>query len=216
MAKELVLFTLYSIVHLLVIVTIPRESFIYLPSKIIPILILIVSVFRHVSILSKRGKWVGVGLVFSLFGDAFLALPGGKYFVPGLGSFLIAQLMYSYAFSIRSDWKPILFLPFLIFGASFFFFLAPKLGPLLIPVLVYITAICIMGWRAASRNSATKPFILGLLGALVFVASDSIIAYSMFLNPEMDREVASLLIMITYYMAQALIYLATKSEEIPS
>lgn len=214
MAKELVLFTIYSFVHLLVIVTTPRESYIYLPSKIIPILILIVSLFRHVSLLSKRGKWVGVGLVFSLFGDAFLALPGGKYFVPGLGSFLIAQLLYSYAFSIRSEWKPILFLPFLIFGTSFFYFLAPKLGPLLIPVLVYVSAICLMGWRAASRNSNTKPFVLGLLGAVIFIASDSIIAYSMFLNPEMDREIASLSIMITYYLAQALIYLATKTEEI--
>jgi uncharacterized membrane protein YhhN len=71
-----------------------------------------------------------------------------------------------------------------------------------------------MGWRAASRNSNTKPFVLGLLGAVIFIASDSIIAYSMFLNPEMDREIASLSIMITYYLAQALIYLATKTEEI--
>lgn len=214
MTKELLLFTLYSFVHLLAIVTIPRENPFFLPSKIIPILILIYAVFKYLPILEKRGKLVGLGLIFSLFGDSFLALPGGKFFVPGLGSFLVAQLIYSYAFSLRSDVKPMLALPFLIFGASFFYFLAPKLGPLLVPVFVYITAICLMGWRAASRNSASKPFVLGLLGALVFIASDSVIAYSMFLNPEMDKAVASLLIMITYYVAQALIYSATYSEEI--
>lgn len=71
-----------------------------------------------------------------------------------------------------------------------------------------------MGWRAAARNSVSKPFYLGLLGALVFILSDSIIAYSMFLKPEMDRFTASMGIMVTYYIAQVLIYSATKAEEL--
>ncbi|TGL62443.1 lysoplasmalogenase [Leptospira jelokensis] len=214
MAKEIVLFVLFSIVHLLAIVTITKEDLFYLPSKIIPILILIVSLFRFFPSLEKRGKLVAVGLVFSLFGDSFLAIPKEGYFVPGLGSFLVAQLIYSYAFTIDSKIKPLLAIPFLLFGSSFFMVLAPKLGALMIPVGFYISAICLMGWRAASRNSISKPFYLGLLGALVFILSDSIIAYSMFLNREMDRSLASLGIMITYYLAQLLIYAATKTEEL--
>ncbi|MDF3819900.1 lysoplasmalogenase [Leptospira sp. 96542] len=214
MAKEFVLFGLYSLVHIGAILTIPKENYFYLPSKIIPIVILIVSLFRFFPKLEKRGKLMAFGLVFSAFGDSFLALPSSAYFVPGLGSFLVAQLIYSYAFSLQSESKPILALPFLIFGLSFFYVLLPKLGSLLIPVAVYITAICLMGWRAASRNSSSKPFLLGLFGALIFMLSDSIIAYSMFLNTSMNRTVASLLIMVTYYLAQVLLYAATKSEEL--
>ncbi|MCW7492424.1 lysoplasmalogenase [Leptospira sp. 2 VSF19] len=214
MAKEIVLFVLYSIVHFFAIATITKEDVLYLPSKIIPILILIVALFRYFPSLEKRGKLIAIGLVFSLFGDSFLALPKQGYFVFGLGSFLIAQLIYSYAFTLDSKIKPILAIPFLLFGCSFFLILVPKLGSLLVPVGVYISAICLMGWRAAARNSSSKPFYLGLIGALVFILSDSIIAYSMFLKPEMDRFTASMGIMVTYYIAQLLIYSATKVEEI--
>ncbi len=169
MAKELVLFTIYSFVHLLVIVTTPRESYIYLPSKIIPILILIISLFRHVSLLSKRGKWVSVGLVFSLFGDAFLALPGGKYFVPGLGSFLIAQLLYSYAFSIRSEWKPILFLPFLLSSAPpSFISLLLSFGPLLDSSFGLRFGYLPYGMACRFQKFQHETFVLGLLGVSDF------------------------------------------------
>jgi alkenylglycerophosphocholine/alkenylglycerophosphoethanolamine hydrolase len=214
MAKEIVLFTIYSTVHLLAIYIIPRESIFFLPSKIIPILVLIFFLANRWSDLQRKGKFVLLGLVFSLFGDSFLALPGSGYFVPGLGSFLVAQLVYSYAFSLGSKVSLPLFLPFIVFGLIFFYFLAPKLGPLLVPVGVYITAICLMGWRSSARVAPKNVYLLGLLGALIFMVSDSIIAYSMFLNPEMDRSLASLLIMITYYIAQLLIYSATKAEEL--
>ncbi|TGN19646.1 lysoplasmalogenase [Leptospira idonii] len=214
MAKEIVLFGLYSIVHLLAILTITKESYFFLPSKIIPILILIVSLVRFWGELQKRGKLVVLALIFSAFGDSFLALPGEKFFVPGLGSFLLAQLIYAYAFSIGSTLKLKLSLPFLAFGGVFFALLVPKLGVLLIPVAVYIAAICLMGWRAAARVSQAHAYRCGLIGAITFMASDSIIAYSMFLNPHMDRLLASMLIMITYYLAQALLYESVKVEEL--
>jgi uncharacterized membrane protein YhhN len=214
MTKDIVLFGLYSIVHLFVIVTISKESYLFLPSKIIPILLLIFFLAKEWASLQKKGKLIVLALVFSLFGDSFLALPSSAYFVPGLGSFLVAQLVYSYAFSIGSRSSLILFLPFLLFGLTFFYFLRPELGPLLIPVAVYITAICFMGWRSAARVATRPVYLLGLFGAIIFIASDSIIAYSMFLNRTMDRQIASLLIMITYYVAQLLIYSSAKVEEL--
>jgi alkenylglycerophosphocholine/alkenylglycerophosphoethanolamine hydrolase len=214
MTKDIVLFSLFSIVHLFSIVTLSKESYFFLPSKIVPILILIFFLSKEWSNLQKKGKLVVLGLVFSLFGDSFLALPGAGYFVPGLGSFLVAQLVYSYAFSLGSKSSLLRSLPFLVFGLTFFYFLQPQLGSLLVPVAVYVTAICLMGWRSASRVASGKVYTLGLAGALIFILSDSIIAYSMFLNPSMDRQVASLCIMITYYAAQLLIYSATKVEEL--
>lgn len=214
MAKEIVLFGLYSLVHLLAILTIPKENYFFLPSKIIPILILIVALLRYWKKLELRGKLVAVALVFSSFGDSFLALPDPKFFVPGLGSFLVAQLIYSGAFSFGSPLKLILFLPFLAYGLTFYSLLFPHLGPLAVPVAVYVLAICIMGWRALARKSVTYAFRVGLLGAISFIVSDSIIAYSMFLNPGMDRTLASILIMVTYYLAQALLYESVKVEEL--
>ncbi len=214
MTKDIVLFGLYGLVHLLAIVSITKESYFFLPSKIIPILVLIFFLAKDWAFLQKKGKLVVSALIFSLFGDSFLALPNPSYFVPGLGSFLVAQLIYAYAFSLGAKFSPLRALPFLGFGIIFFYFLAPELGALTIPVAVYVTAICLMGWRSASRIGTLKVFQLGFIGALIFILSDSIIAYSMFLNKNMDRHLASLLIMITYYVAQFLIYAATKEEEL--
>lgn len=214
MTKDIVLFGIYSILHFIAIFALTRESVFFLPLKIIPILILIVYLAKERAKLQKRGKLVLFGLIFSLFGDSFLALPGNQFFVPGLGSFLIAQLIYSYAFSVGSKLAPLRAIPFVIFGLLFFYQLVPHLGALLIPVGVYISAICLMGWRSLARVADSPVYGLGLFGALIFMISDSIIAYSMFLNPSMDRQVAGLLIMVTYYLAQLLIYLATKVEEL--
>ncbi|TGL61763.1 lysoplasmalogenase [Leptospira ognonensis] len=216
MTKDIVLFGLYSIVHLVAIVSITKENVFFLPSKIIPILLLILFLSRDWAYLLKKGKLVVVALVFSLFGDSFLALPSPDFFVPGLGSFLVAQLIYAYAFSIGSKLSIVRLIPFVIFGCTFFYFLKPELGPLLIPVAVYVSAICLMGWRSLARVAPSRVYFLGLFGSLIFILSDSIIAYSMFLNRTMDRQVASLLIMITYYLAQFFIYAATKVEELNS
>jgi|GEM_PF-290528 len=214
MTKEIVLFGIFSVLHLIVICTITRENYLFLPSKILPILLLIFTLGKSWTNLAKKGKLILIALVFSLFGDSFLALPGSGYFVPGLGSFLIAQLIYAYAFSLGSKPQWLYSLPFLLFGLTFFYFLSSHLGNLLVPVSVYISAICLMGWRAASRDANRKIYQLALFGALVFMLSDSIIAYSMFLNRELNRTIASLLIMITYYLAQVMIFQATVLEEL--
>lgn len=213
MTKELVLFVLYAIVHLVAIFSITREDFLYLPTKVIPILVLLFVLGRNFPQLEKRGKFVFIGLLFSLAGDSFLALPNQTYFIPGLGSFLVAQLLYSFAFTLDSRVKPFLAIPFLVFGSTFFYALAPKLGPLVFPVGFYISAICLMGWRASARSSNISVYTIGLMGALAFILSDSIIAYSMFLNPGLDRVWASFGIMSTYYLAQWLIFRATQIEE---
>ena len=107
MTKEIVLFGIFSVLHLIVICTITRENYLFLPSKILPILLLIFTLGKSWTNLAKKGKLILIALVFSLFGDSFLALPGSGYFVPGLGSFLIAQLIYAYAFSL--GWSELIY-----------------------------------------------------------------------------------------------------------
>jgi len=83
--------------------------------------------------------------------------------------------------------------------------LKPNLGELLYPVIIYGIAIAIFG-LVATLNYVTKRTITALylmLGAMLFLISDSMIALNKFHEPQSIYPVA---IMITYVLAQYLIY----------
>ena len=83
--------------------------------------------------------------------------------------------------------------------------LKPNLGELFYPVLVYGITISIFG-LVATLNYVTKrttPALFLVLGAVLFIASDSMIALHKFHEPKLFYPVA---IMITYVLAQYLIY----------
>jgi uncharacterized membrane protein YhhN len=127
------------------------------------------------------GRWLAVGLVLSAAGDLWLER---DRFLPGLGAFLLAHVAYALGFSAASR-RPALFraLPFALYGAGLYLFLWPP-GPLAVPVLAYTVAICLMMWRAAARigdpGDACFAASLGLAGALLFAASDTLIALDRF------------------------------------
>ncbi|PJA52007.1 MAG: lysoplasmalogenase, partial [Candidatus Marinimicrobia bacterium CG_4_9_14_3_um_filter_48_9] len=61
------------------------------------------------------------GLIFSLGGDIALMLPHDR-FVMGLGSFLIAQIIYTFAFISRvAEFSILLLLPLIAYGIWMFF-----------------------------------------------------------------------------------------------
>jgi alkenylglycerophosphocholine hydrolase len=96
---------------------------------------------------------------------------------------------------------------FLGLGMSIYVFLRSNIeSKLQIPVFCYAFIIGSMGWRAAarigSRFSTSWSTVGATLGALIFIASDSIIAINKFHSPIPD---AKLFIMITYYLGQYLI-----------
>jgi uncharacterized membrane protein YhhN len=148
------------------------------------------------------------GLVFSLAGDVFLMLPRDR-FVPGLVSFLIAHLLYIAAFGQDSSFlaAPLLALPFAGAGAILLAVLLPKAGKLKVPVLVYATAIVVMGWQAATRWQvvADEAAFCAMLGAILFMLSDSVLAINRFAKP---FRAAEALLLITYFTAQWLIALS--------
>ncbi|HXB54526.1 MAG TPA: lysoplasmalogenase [Vicinamibacteria bacterium] len=128
---------------------------------------------------------VTVGLCLSAVGDALLE---GGLFLPGLLAFLGAHVAYATGFFLDTPRLAILrALPFAGWGASIYALLLPNLGALAVPVLLYVLAICVVMWRAAvrigARGSPRADEWIGLLGALAFAASDSLIALDRFHAP---------------------------------
>lgn len=154
-------------------------------------------------------KWlVAAGLLLSLAGDVFLMLPG-DYFIAGWGAFLLAHLAYIAAFisdggPYRSPW---LLLVGLLYCLLLLRYLWPHLRRLRAPAAVYMLAIIVMAWQAAGRiaQGAGLSGWLALTGAILFVASDSILTINRFARPFPS---ARLIYMSAYYLAQWLITLA--------
>jgi uncharacterized membrane protein YhhN len=165
--------------------------------KALPILILL-GVAR-VSLQGSARLFMATALLFSAGGDIFLEM---DKFTPGLASFLIAQLCYAwYFFSQRTTDTPpytrLIVIVIIMLGVSFP--VISHAGEAFIPVAVYMSAITAMGITAAFYRA---PSTLVFAGALLFVASDSMIGINRFVTPFAGSSYA---IMLTYYGAQLLI-----------
>ncbi len=149
-----------------------------------------------------------IGLLFSVGGDVFLMLPDDR-FIPGLISFLIAHIFYIIAFAVEGDLPLVLWVavPLLIFGGGMMAILLPTLGEMKIPVMVYMLVILTMGWMAIGRWMDTEQTgsSLAAVGAILFMASDAVLAYNRFRQP---FRLSRLVILGTYFSAQWLIALS--------
>lgn len=156
-------------------------------------------------------KWIVLALVFSLAGDVLLMLPDpkGMYFLFGLSSFLLAHIFYIIFFhrvrmigGIKPQVIPAAIV--VVYYFSLILLLSPWLGEMKLPVRVYGMVISIMFMLAmhmlALRNRQAGRMMM--MGALLFVVSDSILAINKFYA---SFDAAGPLIMITYGMAQWLI-----------
>jgi uncharacterized membrane protein YhhN len=148
------------------------------------------------------------GLLCSLAGDIALIVPE-KRFTAGLVSFLAAHVFYILAFKPGPGHRVSggVLLPFLIFGLLMFRILAPSLGRLKFPVFVYIGAITAMAWLAAGRfidMGGMRP-LLAFAGAVLFLISDSVLAYDRFVK---KLGPAQAIILGAYFPAQLLIALS--------
>ena len=153
----------------------------------------------------KIDFWVIGALAFSCLGDILL-LDKAQYFVFGLGSFLVAHLLYIKltASEIQKvSWKEMLLvsIPFVLFLFGLLQLLYPNLNEMKIPVIVYGIVISSFGASALLLYRQEKSTENGwlLLGALLFILSDSLIAINSFYSA---NEMYSFLIMTTYIVAQ--------------
>jgi uncharacterized membrane protein YhhN len=162
---------------------------------------------RHAS--ADAYVWlVLAGLVCSLAGDVFLMLPRDR-FVAGLVSFLFAHLFYIAAFASGGArpgaWAAA---PLVLYGVLMLRLLWPRLGNLKAPVVVYVAVILLMAWAALGRWLGAGPAGSGhaAAGALLFAASDSLLAWDRFRG---GFRAAQALVLGTYFAAQWLIALST-------
>lgn len=151
-------------------------------------------------------------LVFSWLGDITLQLKekNDLFFMIGLSCFLLAQVMYLIAFfstegeNVLFFKKVYLILPVILFGVILLYILYDGLGDMKIPVVIYAAVILTMLTSALNREKKVnkRSYILVLIGAILFVLSDSMIAINKFGYSFILSNVA---IMTTYITAQYLI-----------
>lgn len=194
-------------------------------SKPLLLLCLLLAWAIHSKLQSQFARLIAGAFLFSWFGDLLLMMvssPLGEkvpFFILGLASFLIAHLFFIAAFwhwkGARKgliQQKPWFLLPFLVFWVVLLSVLWPGLGDLRIPVFAYSLVIIVMTVSAHNLlNLLVKPFTQYLsLGTILFVLSDGLIAVNKFAQPFAG---ASFAIMLTYIVAQYLIYLGAKEME---
>ena len=148
------------------------------------------------------------GLVFSLGGDVFLMLPSDQ-FIKGLVSFLLAHICYIVAFSSECGFRLhlVYIVPIIGIGIIILRILLPHTGKMTVPVILYSIVILMMLWQALERwgIARSQSATLAVIGAILFVVSDLILAYNRFVKPFKS---ARLLNLSTYYCAQWLIALS--------
>ena len=135
---------------------------------------------------------------------------GALFFIFGLVSFLIAHLLFIKIVIQRlqkSSFSAIIYsvIPFLILLLCLILFLKNYLNELLIPVIIYGFTISIFGVVSLLDfiNTKSKKSLLMLTGAIFFISSDSILAINKFYH---STVVFNIIIMVTYIIAQYLIY----------
>jgi uncharacterized membrane protein YhhN len=182
----------------------------YMKPILLPVLLAAVAVSKNF----PTKKILLTALTFSWIGDIILlfADKGELYFIFGLVAFLLSHLVYILLFSKQpttriNEKKEIFWLGILAILAYFFIMIDTlflKLGDLKIPVIVYAVVITTMLFFAfkGSLKWATPANNYILIGAIVFVSSDSILAFNKFYAPITH---ASFYIMLTYCLAQYLI-----------
>ncbi len=198
------LFTIVFVIQLLAII-IQNET---LRTATKPLLLLVLMLY-YVFNTSKKSIIVIAGIALSWLGDVLLIFQENNemFFTFGLASFLIAQLMYAYYFTVQfknrqQKFSKILMLVVGLYAAGIYFLLLPKLGAMQIPVLIYALSISCMLIAAVQLFLINKKYLLCAIGAILFVASDSILAINKFHTQFLS---ASFLVMLTYGLAQFLI-----------
>lgn len=167
--------------------------------KLIPMLLIILFAFHQAPGLPKIYKTLIIlGLFVCMLADGLI-----YWFIVGLITFLIGHIIYIFAFrKIKKHsipkWAAALLL---IYGLIMTIWLAGTLWSeketiLAVAVVLYIAVILTMGWNAFQTGNK---FVI--IGATLFIISDSILAINKFI---IDVPYEHALVMLSYYGAQFL------------
>ncbi len=196
-----ILFIISSIVYAVILIVNP-ELPLHFIIKIIPIICLLILTIIHsadnIKILLLSA------LVFSAAGDITLGIDIENLFILGLIFFLIAHIFYIIlffkGFKFNKKSIPINIL-ILIYAVTIGLLLRNIENKYLIPVILYLLIITVMAVTASfySTGNKYKTVYFVIIGAVLFMISDSIIAINKFLFEfPFSRPIG----IITYYAAQ--------------
>lgn len=215
MHKNQVGFVIFLLVSLADIVgiafNIPVLILIFKP-LIIPSLLLL-----YVFSVQKRNKTYIMALIFSFFGDVFLLSSEEINFMAGLGSFLIAHILFIKIVlkriqTTKASTIVIAIIPYFLLLVGLLKVLYSSLNELLIPVIIYGITISLFGVVALIDflNSKSKQAYLMLVGSTFFIVSDSFLAINKFY---LTNKLFAVTVMITYVVAQFFIFKSMVVEE---
>lgn len=197
--KKLFLPLLILITSALYIFIIPDEPLLRnLLFKLIPMWLIMTYAFKPLRENRSFTSWIIlIGLLFCMFGDGLL-----HWFLIGLSAFLIGHIFYIIGFF--KEWRFSLIRVLSIIPISFYAIFIGRIlaeslsekghNTLIIPVILYTMIISAMAWAAIMTSNKWA-----IAGSILFVISDSILAWNRFVS---DIPYSSVLIMTTYYTAQ--------------
>lgn len=165
--------------------------------KLIPMALIIILALTTRPLFSRTYKRIVIGgLLVCMIADGVL-----YWFLPGLITFFIGHIFYILAFRHAAKksvprWAAV---PLLLYGTGMAIWIAGSqfsagqtvLG---IAIIAYIGAIFTMGWMAIRTRMK-----LAIIGALLFMFSDSVLAVNRFVYEIPYRDA---FVMVTYYAAQ--------------
>lgn len=176
-----------------------NKLWVYLFKPLTTVLIMIIAGLANTGESSTYQTLIITALVFCLMGDVFLMLE--DKFLQGLGSFFVAQLLFSAAFyGADNSTTPWLIALLAGAGISIYGFLYPFLGKMKFPVLAYFVVILLMTWCAWERliTQNTTTTLLAAIATVIFMASDLTIALDKFRK---SFKSAQAIILSTYFLA---------------
>ena len=168
--------------------------------KLIPMALIISFALMSKPLLSNTYKKVIIaGLIVCMIADGVI-----YWFMAGLITFFIGHIFYIFAFRhvIRKPMPKWIATLLFLYGAGMAFWIAGsqfRAGEMILgfAIIAYIAIILTMGWTAIRTRLP-----LAIIGALLFMFSDSILAIDRFVYPIESRDA---LVMVTYYSAQIFI-----------
>ncbi len=204
------MFTLVLLIDLAAIYS-NNESLRFITKPLLVPLLVIYLLLETSATNSNLKAWIFLALFFSWAGDILLLFEGSgsNFFLFGLSAFLVAQVFYIVFFHnirmreyIRGN--ALLLLLVIVYYSILISVLSPYLGNMKLPVRIYGVVLSFMVMLAMHTilGKNKKAAVWMTTGAILFVASDSLLAFNKFFS---TFNYSGLIIMLTYGLAQLFI-----------
>jgi uncharacterized membrane protein YhhN len=206
----IILFLLMLLIDLVAVYS-NNESLRFITKPLLMPLLAIYLLLQTSSVTSALKVWIFLALFFSWLGDILLLFEEREpnFFLFGLSAFFVAQVFYIVFFHnirmreyIRGN--ALLLLLVIVYYSILVSVLSPYLGDMKLPVRIYGVVLSFMVMLAmhTTLGKNKRAAIWMTTGAILFVASDSLLAFNKFFSA---FDYAGLIIMVTYGLAQLFI-----------